>query len=354
MHNATSGDPQFYTGCTQIQVQGATEETLELPSDYSVSIPGYFRDGDASVSFNIYSPVFPYPMPGPAVYTVPLSSSAADTTETTSNTTAVNGATLVPSSYLIKEANWVSYDVADYSIPDCCWNGSGECYNQGEVCYASAPPTGSRNCYAFEVRCKEIQDACATGTYDGPSNKGQMLIDAEARSEINVPAVNNLGTGGTSNGSSSSTTSAGNNAPVSAVASTMVYVTVQATITAMETTEAMAETTVIAIGTGGTSNSSSEPASSAGNSTTVSAAALTIASATVQPTTTAMETTESSAETTVAATSKYATAPTSLSGKNGKSHRGGRRSSMPAGRTATQSTPCERKARRSRHGGARW
>jgi hypothetical protein len=57
-------NPQFYVGCAQIFLLSAG---TGVPKD-TVSIPGYVHTGDASVDFNIYTPKWPYPMPGPAPY----------------------------------------------------------------------------------------------------------------------------------------------------------------------------------------------------------------------------------------------------------------------------------------------
>ncbi|KAH8198122.1 hypothetical protein TruAng_007699 [Truncatella angustata] len=171
LHNANIGDPQLYTGCAQVQVQGS--------------------EGDASVSFNINKPVFPYPMPGPSVYDV-SASPAFSVQSDLPNITSVNGATLVPDNCLIKEANWCGVEVADYSTDDSCWKVSEECYNQSQTCYDSVPPTGAKN----------------SGTFSGPPNKGQKLQDAEVRTGVVIPAADNLGSGDTSSSASGSVASA--------------------------------------------------------------------------------------------------------------------------------------------------
>jgi hypothetical protein len=57
-------NPQFYIGCAQIFLHSSA---TAIPKD-TVSIPGYVSTGDASVDFNIYTPKWSYPMPGPAPY----------------------------------------------------------------------------------------------------------------------------------------------------------------------------------------------------------------------------------------------------------------------------------------------
>lgn len=215
LHNADKGDPQFYTGCAQIQVQGSSAAALEVPAEYSVSIPGYVKAGDRSVNFDIYSPVFPYPMPGPSVYTVPSSSSYSSlssfsnklASSSSADTTAADGATLIPTDCLIKEANWCGVEVADYSTEDGCWAASEDCYSQAQVCYDSVPPTGNKNCEVWEAKCQGIQDACSSGTFSGPPNKGEQLPDAEVRTGVVVPVVDNLGTGEAGRGAAGSDTS---------------------------------------------------------------------------------------------------------------------------------------------------
>ncbi|KAH6659620.1 glycosyl hydrolase family 61-domain-containing protein [Truncatella angustata] len=186
LQNANIGDPQLYTGCAQVQVQ-----------DYSVSIPGYVKEGDASVSFNINKPVFPYPMPGPSVYDV-SASPAFSVQSDFPNITSVNGATLVPDNCLIKEANWCGVEVADYSTEDSCW----------KTCYDSVPPTGAKNCKVWETKCDGIKDSCSAGTFSGPPNKGQELQDAEVRTGVVIPAADNLGSGDASSSASGSVASA--------------------------------------------------------------------------------------------------------------------------------------------------
>lgn len=195
LQNVQENDPQFYTGCAQVQVQGSQAAALDVPAEYSVSIPGHVQDGEPSVTFDIFQPVFPYTMPGPKVYSVPSSSSSSRRGRR--EYAATNGATLVPTNYLIKEGNWVGVEVPDYADEDGCWAASENCYDQAAVCYDSASPAGSKNCRVWEDKCAGIQDACAAGDFDGPPNKGQKLADAEVRVGVVVPATNNLGSGET-------------------------------------------------------------------------------------------------------------------------------------------------------------
>lgn len=67
LHNALEGRPQFFTGCIQIKVEGDGGDGF-VP-EKTVSIPGYVKPDDESVTFNIYSKgkETSYKTPGPEV-----------------------------------------------------------------------------------------------------------------------------------------------------------------------------------------------------------------------------------------------------------------------------------------------
>ena len=190
LHRAQVGDPQFYIGCAQIYLQPPTEGTgtagpnqnqrslLEIPSEYKVSIPGYVKAGDPSVSFNIYEPVYPYPIPGPPVFTPDPSNikkKSAAAGSSTKNLLAA-GIELVPSTCLLKNANWCGVEVPSYSTESGCWDASEDCWQQEKACYDSAPPSGHANCAVWDQKkCTVIQAACAAGNFEGPPNQGQVL-----------------------------------------------------------------------------------------------------------------------------------------------------------------------------------
>ncbi|KAJ3566891.1 hypothetical protein NPX13_g6966 [Xylaria arbuscula] len=71
LHEANKGDPQFYVGCAQVFVQSSNTAALKVPEDQIVSIPGHVRASEAGLTFNIYAPTFPYPLPGPKAFAVP-------------------------------------------------------------------------------------------------------------------------------------------------------------------------------------------------------------------------------------------------------------------------------------------
>lgn len=62
--NSITGRPQFFTSCMQIKVSGSGN----LVPESTVSIPGYIKKGDASVTYSIYSKkAAAYTMPGPKI-----------------------------------------------------------------------------------------------------------------------------------------------------------------------------------------------------------------------------------------------------------------------------------------------
>jgi hypothetical protein len=92
-------NPQFYIGCAQIFLQSTG---TAVPED-TVSIPGYVHAGDASVDFNIYTPQWPYPMPGPAPYE--NSSSIIDDAKFVDSSSGVQTEGLVPDGCVLSNAN---------------------------------------------------------------------------------------------------------------------------------------------------------------------------------------------------------------------------------------------------------
>ncbi|OTB20065.1 glycoside hydrolase family 61 protein [Daldinia sp. EC12] len=190
LHQADKGDPQFYTGCAQVFIKSEKTAPLNVPAEYSVSIPGYVEAGQPAVTFNIYQPKFPYPMPGPKVYKPAESKKAAAfTLASTSSKTQKQTEGEIPSDYLIKNANWVGVEVSSYSTEDGCWKASEECYSQANGCYESAPPTGSANCRTWESKCDGISAACSAGDFNGPPNKGQKLQNEDPAPPENIPAT---------------------------------------------------------------------------------------------------------------------------------------------------------------------
>ncbi|KAI8633415.1 lytic polysaccharide monooxygenase [Xylariaceae sp. FL1651] len=190
LHQADKGDPQFYIGCAQVFVQSSNQAALSVPADRTVSIPGYVHADDPGLTFNIYTPSFPYPMPGPKVFEVPPPKKGAAGTAGSSASDQPQG--LVPANYIVKNANWVGVEVPDYMNESGCWAASENCWTQARTCYNTAPPTGDTGCRAWEKKCKGIQDACNDGDFVGPPNKGKKLDSKEPKPPTSIPPPVNI------------------------------------------------------------------------------------------------------------------------------------------------------------------
>lgn len=179
-------DPQFYVGCAQLFISGGGVDTLDVPADRDVSIPGHVASGQKSVTFNIYnSPLaLPYSPPGPAVF-FPISSPPRIRGRQRRATAAVQTQGQIPTNCLLKNANWCGREVARYTDESGCWAASEACYTQQADCYAQAPPTGDANCEVWGRKCKGIQEACGSGAWTGPPDAGKALAAVQA----GVPGV---------------------------------------------------------------------------------------------------------------------------------------------------------------------
>ncbi|OAA33959.1 Glycoside hydrolase, family 61 [Metarhizium rileyi] len=165
LHNAASGDPQFYTGCAQIYVLQGPEGALRIPDGLGVSIPGHVSADTPGLKFNLYgkAPPVKYPIPGPRVYMPPARPLA------TNQVGHVRGS--VPKDCLIKNANWCAKAVPAYSTEAGCWASVKRCYSQSQACWDSAPPTGDVNCKLWQAYCKELEKQCGgggSGNFVGP------------------------------------------------------------------------------------------------------------------------------------------------------------------------------------------
>ena len=116
LHQAdkTPANPQFYVGCSQIY----DNSTQTAKPNKTVSIPGYVTIKDPSVLFNIYQPKWPYPMPGPAVY----SGGVVSGNKVASLPKQDEG--LLPAKFVVTNANWWGVELDSYSTQDGCWNVS--------------------------------------------------------------------------------------------------------------------------------------------------------------------------------------------------------------------------------------
>ncbi|KAK1997493.1 endoglucanase B [Colletotrichum falcatum] len=200
LHQAVSlKDPQYYVGCAQIYIQNGPTGALEIPSEYSVSIPGYIDGSEPGNNFNLYdNPKFPYPIPGPEPYSPVGASSSAKGIASNAETASFEGG--VPGDCLIKNANWCGTPVAAYSSETGCWAGVDACYAQGDECFHSAPPTGASNCYIWNDKmCKALEAQCRAKNFNGPPQ-----IDMQATNSVApgpIPAAANLGLLGSSSNS---------------------------------------------------------------------------------------------------------------------------------------------------------
>ncbi|KAI1133611.1 family 61 glycoside hydrolase [Nemania abortiva] len=185
LHEADKGDPQFYVGCAQVFVQSSNTAALKIPADRSVSIPGHVHANDAGLTFNIYTPSFPYLLPGPKVFAVPPPSKGE--VDTTGPSVPKQTQGVIPSKYIVKNANWIGVEVPDYGDEKGCWASSENCWKQAGTCYDTAPPTGDVGCVAWEKKCNGIQAACGAGNFQGPPNKGKKLTVKEPTPPTNIP-----------------------------------------------------------------------------------------------------------------------------------------------------------------------
>lgn len=159
---AEDNDPQFYHGCAQIFIENGPEGPLEIPEEYSVSIPGYIQADHPGINFNIYypTPLPEYPIPGPKVY-IPKS----EVTDTKKQ--LKEGA--IPSDCVIKNANWCAKPIPSYSADVAkCWDGVDNCWAQSKTCWDSVPPSGYSNCDIWADYCESMGDKCDAGDYEGP------------------------------------------------------------------------------------------------------------------------------------------------------------------------------------------
>ncbi|KAF9881778.1 endoglucanase b [Colletotrichum karsti] len=209
LHQAVSlHDPQYYVGCAQIYIQDGPSGTLNIPSENAVSIPGYIDGSEVGNNWNLYdsaqNPSGGYPIPGPKVWSPTGTSSGAKALSAKD----IEGA--IPSNCLVKNANWCGVPLETYSTQTGCWAQVDACYAQGEKCFDSAPPTGAKNCEAWNAgMCKVIEASCRSGNFNGPPEN--QIAESTTPAPGPIPAAVNLNLLG---GSSSSS----NDAPVSSAA----------------------------------------------------------------------------------------------------------------------------------------
>lgn len=289
LHEAEVGDPQFYVGCAQVFVQGDEGGTVEVPAADVATIPGYVKAGDPSVSFNIYDPVFPYPMPGPPVYIPTASPSSPSRKRALAQTEGV-----IPADCLVKNANWCGVEVPSYVDEAGCWATSQDCYDQEAVCYGSAPPSGSANCDIWDAKCAAIQAACGAGQFNGPPDVGQKLDQVEAPVPGPIPPAENGGGGSSSGGLAGAEVPSTSSAEGEAGTSSILVPTTAAPISPFTDTSS-----VLSLGPSASSTGRTVPiTTSSGTSTLTSTSILDISIASCTPSVSPAETTTTGANTT--------------------------------------------------------
>ncbi|KAH8158473.1 hypothetical protein CIB48_g9775 [Xylaria polymorpha] len=169
MHNVTPEvEPQFYIGCAQIFVESSVTGDLSIPSEKSVSIPGYLQADDPSVTYNIYKdeeysdPKKPYPMMGPEPL-VPAANLKASSGKVVHQTQGE-----IPDSCLLLNANWCGVEVPSYDDLTGCWNAVKDCWSQADACWAQQMPSGGRNCEVWGDKCKDLDAHCSAKDFSGP------------------------------------------------------------------------------------------------------------------------------------------------------------------------------------------
>ncbi|KAI0434600.1 glycosyl hydrolase family 61-domain-containing protein [Xylaria sp. FL1042] len=142
LHNLAAGPTQFYTGCTQILVDGSSSKPLNIPQDKLVSIPGYIKPSDPAVNFNSHPDAvkkFPYILGGPKVYEFPGTEETTDIVfdpldgagpSSLSSPTATSTPVSTPEASSIPP----SYGGANQSLPISC---DGTCGTSGFTCLGS-------------------------------------------------------------------------------------------------------------------------------------------------------------------------------------------------------------------------
>ncbi|ODA77946.1 hypothetical protein RJ55_06549 [Drechmeria coniospora] len=173
LQNVPQGDPQFYLGCAQIFVQDGPQTELQIPSGHEASIPGHVNASTPGLTYNIYEKgQGEYLIPGPKVY-IP---GGYDGKDAKSEASGDGGAGAkqeqkqgkVPNDCVVKNANWCAKPLPAYETEDGCWAATKACYDQGQTCWDSAPPSGDANCKLWQDYCKTIEGACQARKTQGP------------------------------------------------------------------------------------------------------------------------------------------------------------------------------------------
>ena len=189
-------DAQFYVGCAQLWIEG-TATSSSIPSDKQVSIPGHIQADDPALTFNIYKDdPKTYKTPNLAAF-FPTAGTAGSNPRAKIRQPGSQTEGTIPSTCLVKNANWCAAEVPSYTSEAGCWAASEDCYKQLDVCYTSAPPTGSKGCKVWEEqKCTVLQQACQSGKFQGPPEAGKKLGEGAVDEPIpggKIPAAVNQG-----------------------------------------------------------------------------------------------------------------------------------------------------------------
>lgn len=186
LHQAYRNDPQYFVGCVQIFITTGAESTSgldDIPSAQRVSIPGYVNGDEPGLTFNIFADdAAGYVMAGPKVWHPTLPSGGATTTV---EQRVSEGK--IPDGCLLVNSNWCGIDPPDYDTEAGCWASIEDCYAQGRACYASAQPTGSKNCDAWNDRCRSMEPDCKLAPFTGPENKGEKVTSLDPAPPTSFP-----------------------------------------------------------------------------------------------------------------------------------------------------------------------
>ncbi|KXJ91453.1 glycosyl hydrolase family 61-domain-containing protein [Microdochium bolleyi] len=169
MHNVTPAvEPQFYVGCAQVFLESSVSTDLAIPSEYSVSIPGYIKRGEPSMIYNLYNdeeyakPKKPYPEAGPKAWAPP-------TPQTSGGNIVKQSKGAVPDTCLLVNGNWCGVATPSYqNSVQACWASQDNCWKQADACWKAAPITGGANCELWSKKCKAHGEACKAGSASGP------------------------------------------------------------------------------------------------------------------------------------------------------------------------------------------
>lgn len=171
MHNVTPAvEPQFYVGCAQVFLESPVTTELSIPNEYRVSMPGYLKRDDLSMTYNIYddeeyaNPKKPYPEAGPKAW-----APAAPQVAAAGSNVVRQAEGAVAKSCLLVNGNWCGVATPSYENDlTACWASQDNCWKQNDACWKSAPITGGANCELWSNKCKAHGAACKAGVKSGP------------------------------------------------------------------------------------------------------------------------------------------------------------------------------------------